>query len=131
MDGVENYWLYSESQAFILEVFCVYGGVVGQRKMGGELLVAKSWSSDLVFISYSVDCVYPTKIKGHFMVSLILPPVTISTTILPLNGKLRCSSCSPFIIATRGYKLYLSVFANARNNGKDIHVACRQFMLLL
>ena len=64
-----------EPQAFILEVFCVCGGVVGQRRMGGELLVAKSWSSDPVYISYSVNYVYPTEIKGHFMVSLIIPPV--------------------------------------------------------
>ena len=77
--------------------------------MGGELLVAKSWSSDPVYISYSVNYVYPTEIKGHFMMSLILPPVTISTTILALNDKLRCSSCSPFITATRGYKLYMSL----------------------
>ena len=43
--------------------------------MGGELLVAKSWSSDPVYISYSVNYVYPNEIKGHFMVSLIIPPV--------------------------------------------------------
>ena len=64
-----------ESQAFILEVFCVCGGVVGQRRMGGELLVAKSWSSDPVYICYSVNYVYPTEIKGHFMVSLVISPV--------------------------------------------------------
>ena len=43
--------------------------------MGDELLVAKSWSFISVLISYSVDYVYPTEIKVHFMVSLILPPV--------------------------------------------------------
>ena len=64
-----------ESQAFILEVFCVCGGVVGRRRMGGELLVAKTWSSDSVYISYSVNYVYSTEIKGHFMVPLIIPPV--------------------------------------------------------
>ena len=43
--------------------------------MGGELLVAKTWSSISVLIGYFVDYVYPTEIKGHFMVSLIMPPV--------------------------------------------------------
>ena len=70
-------------------------------------------------VIYSVNYVYPTEIKGHLMVSLIIPPVYHFNHHLAFEWLIEVFILLPFHNSNKRLQI-----ANARNNGKDIHVAC-------